>query len=399
MTRVLEGVKVVELAEHAFVPCGAAVLADWGADVVKIERPQGDALRDVMPQGLVVDTGDFNFLVEQMNRNKRNVCIDLKHPDARPVFEKLIAQADVFITNQLPQVRRKLRIEPDDLFALNPRLVYARGHGQGARGPDAEAGGFDSVSFWSRAGVGHMLSNETVTMQRAGMGDVPSGMFLAGGIAAALFSRERTGKGVVVDLSLLASGMWMLSPDIVAASALGQDPPKPKPGAASALPLVGTFFTADGRVLMLSMLATEKYWGRTCEALEAPDMATGEDFDSAQKRTERALEIRARFEKNIGSKPLAHWEERLRAGDCIYSKFATPTEVLEDPQVEANGYAPRHPVHATARLVSSPVQFDGEPIEVRRPAPDRGEHTDEVLEALGVSGEERAALKKSGAIA
>lgn len=399
MTRVLEGVKVVEVAEHGFVPSAAAVLADWGADVVKLERPQGDALRAIQAQGLVVDTGDFNFLVEQFNRNKRNVCIDLKHPDARGVFEKLVAEADVFITNQLPQVRRKLRIEPEDLFALNARLVYARGHGQGARGPDAEAGGFDSVSYWSRAGVGHMLSSDTITMQRPGMGDIPSGMFLAGGIAAALFSRERTGKGIVVDVSLLAAGIWTLGPDIVAASALGEDPPKTAARGGPPLPLVGTFSTSDGRVLMLSMLATEKYWEPACEALEAPDLVTGPDFDSAQKRRDRGAEIRARFEKNIGAKPLVHWEQRLRAQGCIYSKFASPIEVLDDPQVEANGYAPRHPTHPTARLASSPVQFDEERIEVRRPAPDRGQHTDEILEALGVESEERAALKKSGAIA
>jgi crotonobetainyl-CoA:carnitine CoA-transferase CaiB-like acyl-CoA transferase len=398
MARVLEGVKVVEVAEHGFVPSAAAVLADWGADVVKLERPQGDALRAIMAQGLIADTGDFNFIVEQLNRNKRNVCIDLKHPDARAVFEKLVAEADVFITNQLPQVQRKLRIEPADLFALNPRLVYARGHGQGARGPDAEAGGFDSVSFWSRAGIGHMLSSDTVAMQRPGMGDVPSGMFLAGGVAAALFSRERTGKGVVVDVSLLAAGIWTLGPDIVAASALGCDPPKAAARSGPPLPLVGTFFTADGRVLMLSMLAMEKYWEPACKALEASDLLTHPDFDSAEKCSARGAEIRARFEGNIGAKPLAYWEERLRAHGCIYSKFASPIEVLDDPQVEANGYAPRHPAHATARLASSPVQFDEEPIEVRRPAPDRGEHTDEILEALGVASEERAALKKSGAI-
>src|SRR5258705_2228430 len=158
VTDVLAGVRVLEVAEQGFVPSGAAVLGDWGADVVKVERPEGDGLRAVMKQGLVANTGDFDFLSEQVNRNKRNVCLDLKHPDSRPVLERLVAWADVFITNQLPQVRRKLRIEPADLLAINPRLVYARGHGQGTKGPDAEAGGYDAVSFWSRAGVGHMLS-------------------------------------------------------------------------------------------------------------------------------------------------------------------------------------------------------------------------------------------------
>lgn len=397
MTQVLAGVKVLEVAEHGFVPSGAAALADWGADVVKLERPEGDALRAIMAQGLVVDCGDFDFLVEQMNRNKRNVCLDLKHPDARPVFEKLVAWADVFITNQLPQVRRKLRFEPDDLFAINPRLVYARGHGQGARGPDAEAGGFDAVSFWSRAGIGHMMSAESIVMQRAAMGDGPSGMYLAGGVAAALYARERSGRGVIVDVSLLAGGVWTLAPDLVATSVLGEEPPKHRASAGSSMPLVGSFFTADERVLTLTMLATEKYWEPALEALEARELLA--EFADADARRRGAAEIRARLEKQIASKPLAHWLERLAERGCIHAKFASPTEVLADPQVEANGYAPRHPTHPRARLASSPVQFDEQPIAVRRPAPDRGQHTDELLEALGVGAKQRAALREAGAIA
>jgi crotonobetainyl-CoA:carnitine CoA-transferase CaiB-like acyl-CoA transferase len=398
MAGILDGVRVLEVAEHGFVPSAAATLGDWGADVVKIERPQGDALRAVQAQGLVVDTGDFDFLVEQMNRNKRNVCMDLKSPDARPVFEKLVAWADVFITNQLPQVRRKLAIEPSDLFAINSRLVYARGHGQGARGPDAEAGGFDSISFWSRAGVGHMLSGETVAMQRPGMGDLPSGMFLAGGIGTALYARERTGRGVVVDVALLAGGIWTLSPDLVAASVLGEDPPKFGGGPSDA-PLVGSFFTADGRILQLGMLATDKYWRSACEALDCPDLARSPELESDAGRSTAKLEIRERLEQSIAAKPLEYWEPRLREAGCIFSKFASPTDVLSDPQVEANGYLPRHPKHPTARLASSPVQFDEQPVAIRRPAPDRGEHTDEVLEALGIPADERARLRAAGAIA
>lgn len=397
MAGVLDGVHVLEVAEHGFVPSAAAVLGDWGADVVKIERPQGDALRAVQAQGLVVDTGDFDFLVEQMNRNKRNVCLDLKNPEARPVFEELVGWADVFITNQLPQVRRKLSIEPADLFAINPRLVYARGHGQGARGPDAEAGGFDSISFWSRAGVGHMLSGDSIAMQRPGMGDLPSGMFLAGGIGTALFGRERTGRGIVVDVALLAGGIWTLSPDLVATSVLGKEPPK-FTGAATAAPLVGSFLTADQRVLQLGMLATEKYWEAACEALDCADLAHDPDFATEEGRAARRDEIRRRLLEAVSKKPLAHWEQRLREQGCIFSKFASPLEVLADPQVEANGYLPRHPEHPTARLASAPVQFDETPVEIRRPAPDRGQHTDEVLEELGIDAPARARLRESGAI-
>jgi len=402
VTDVLSGVRVLEVAEQGFVPSAAAVLADWGADVVKVERPEGDGLRAVMKQGLVAQTGDFDFLVEQVNRNKRNVCLNLKHPDSRGVLEKLVKWADVFITNQLPQVRRKLRIEPDDLRAVNPRLIYARGHGQGTKGPDAEAGGYDAVSFWSRAGVGHMLSGSTgVVMQRPAQGDIPSGMFLAGGIAAALFARERDGRGRTVDVALLASGVWTLAPDLVAASVLGADPPKPGQGAAPQLriALIGTYPTADGRNLQLNMLSTDKYWQAACEALEAKDLAADPSLQSDAGRAPRLAEIRERFARNVASKPLAHWAERLRAAGCIFSFFATPTEVQGDPQVLANGYLPRHPTHPKARLAASPVQFDEEPIQVRRAAPGKGEHTDEVLDALGIDARERSRLRQAGAIA
>jgi len=403
VTDVLAGVRVLEVAEQGFVPSAAAVLADWGADVVKVERPEGDGLRAVMKQGLVAQTGDFDFLVEQVNRNKRNVCLDLKHPDSRPVLERLVAWADVFITNQLPQVRRKLRIEPDDLRAVNPRLIYARGHGQGTKGPDAEAGGYDAVSFWSRAGVGHMLSGPAgIVMQRPAQGDIPSGMFLAGGIAAALYARERDGRGRTVDVALLAGGVWTLAPDLVAASVLGADPPKP--GQAGTKPpvsiaLVGMYTTADGRVLQLNMLATDKYWKTACEALEAPDFAEDPALATDAGRAARMPEIRERFARTIEGRPLAHWLARLRAAGCIFSAFATPTEVQSDPQVVANGYLPRHPAHPKARLAASPVQFDETPIAIRRRAPGKGEHTDEVLEGLGLAAEERARLRKAGAIA
>jgi crotonobetainyl-CoA:carnitine CoA-transferase CaiB-like acyl-CoA transferase len=403
VTDVLAGVRVLEVAEQGFVPSAAAVLADWGADVVKVERPEGDGLRAVMKQGLVAQTGDFDFLVEQVNRNKRNVCLDLKHPDSRPVLERLVAWADVFITNQLPQVRRKLRIEPADLRAVNPRLIYARGHGQGTKGPDAEAGGYDAVSFWSRAGVGHMLSGAAgAVMQRPAQGDIPSGMFLAGGIAAALFARERDGRGRTVDVALLAGGVWTLAPDLVAASVLGADPPKP--GQAGTRPersiaLVGTYATSDGRVLQLNMLATDKYWKTACEALEAPDFAADPALATDAGRAARMPEIRERFARTIALHPLAHWMARLRSAGCIFSSFATPSEVQSDPQVLANGYLPRHPSHPKARLAASPVQFDETPIAIRRGAPGKGEHTDEVLEALGIAASERARLRQGGAIA
>ena len=159
MSLPLAGIKVVDFSEHGFVPSGAAALADWGADVVKIERLEGDPMRSVIRNGLSPAADGVDYLFEMANRNKRGIALDVTTPAGREVFERLVRWADVYITNQLPRVRRKLRTEPDDLFALNPKLVFAKGHGQGQRGADAEAGGFDSVSFWSRGGVGHMLTD------------------------------------------------------------------------------------------------------------------------------------------------------------------------------------------------------------------------------------------------
>jgi len=391
MTRPLEGVRIVEVAEQGFVPSGVAVLADWGADVVKIERPKGDGLRAVMPAGLVPDTGDFDFLVEQFNRNKRNLCLDLGAPGGRDVLLRLVEQADVFVTNQLPQVRRKFQIEPDDLFAVNPRLVYARGHGQGQRGPDAEAGGYDSVSYWSRSGIGHMLSagRDSLVMQRPAMGDVPSGIVLAGGIAAGLVHVARTGEGTVVDVSLLACGMWTLAPDLVATSVLGKEPDSFSAAAVPRSPLVGQYLTRDGRWLLMTMLEPDKYWEPVCRALGLDDLVGSES---------RGGELRPRFEDAIAGQDLDHWRPRFEEHGLIYAALANPPEVLVDPQVEANEYLMPHPHHDRARLVASPVQFDDEAASVRRPAPGRGEHTDEVLAEHGVADDEIDELRDAGTL-
>ena len=261
---VLDGVKVVELAEHGFVPSCGAILGDWGAEVVKVERPTGDPLRAIMGAGFVANTGDFNFLWELYNRNKRGIALDLRVPEGRDAFDRLIEHADVFITNFLPSARTKLRTKPEDLFAVNPRLVYAKGHGQGQRGPDADAGGFDAVSYWSRGGVGHILSPEggPMIMQRGAMGDAPSGAMLAGGIAAALFRRERTGKGMVVDTALLNFAVWQLGVDLTATTILREEPQKMTQGVArSSNPLVGPYSTRDGRYLILNMLDDTRMQG------------------------------------------------------------------------------------------------------------------------------------------
>jgi crotonobetainyl-CoA:carnitine CoA-transferase CaiB-like acyl-CoA transferase len=399
MTLPLTGVKVIDFSEHGFVPSGCAVLADWGADVVKIERPAGDPMRQIIRQGLVPDVDGYDYLFQLVNRNKRGVSIDVLSDDGREVFERLVRWADVYVTNQLPRVRRKLRTQPEDLFALNPRLVVARGHGQGQRGEGAEQGGFDSVSYWSRGGVAHMLADpdaERLPSARPAFGDVPTGMFLAGGVCAALVHVQRTGQGVLVDTSLLNGANWTLSPDLAYASMTGAEPPRrtSEPGERS--PLGWTYRTGDRRWLMLMMLDEGRYWAQACRALGVADLI--EPFADETVRHDAWPEICNRFAKAIGQLGREELTERLNAEDCIYSFVASPPEVVADPAVVENGYLMEHPEHPGLRLAAAPAQFDNELPQIRRRGPDRGQHSKEVLAELGYAPADVERLLSSGAV-
>src|SRR6266581_9336171 len=224
MTGVLDGIRVLEVAEWGFVPSAGTVLGDWGAEVIKVEHPRfGDPIRGLITGGLIPGASGRNFIVEQLGRNKRSLGLDLGTDEGRALLVRLIERADVFLTNFLPDARERLRITYEDLRRVNPRLVYAKGHGQGARGPDARRGGYDGVSFWARGGVADRLSTpgQPYVAQRPAFGDFIGGMCLAGGVAAALFRRERSGEGIEIDVSLLGTAMWVMSPDITAALMYG----------------------------------------------------------------------------------------------------------------------------------------------------------------------------------
>src|SRR5882762_7603962 len=220
MATVLDGVRVVEVADWGFVPSAGAALGDWGAEVIKVEHPRvGDPIRGLITGGLIPGASGRNFIVEQIGRHKRSVGIDLASDTGRDL----------------------LRITFDDLRQVNPRLVYAKGHGQGARGPDARRGGYDGVSFWARGGVADRLSTpgQPYVQQRPAFGDFIGGMWIAGGVAAALFRREKMGEGNELGVSLLGTAMWVLSPDIVAALMYGTLLPSAGEMRVTPNPLVG----------------------------------------------------------------------------------------------------------------------------------------------------------------
>jgi crotonobetainyl-CoA:carnitine CoA-transferase CaiB-like acyl-CoA transferase len=397
---VLDGVRVVELAIHGFVPACGATLGDWGAEVIKVEAPQGDPLRLVMQSGFAADTGDFNFLWQLCNRNKRGIALDLRIPEGRAAFDTLIESADVFITNFLPNAREKLHVTPDDLWKVNPRLVYAKGHGQGQRGPDADKGGFDAVSFWARGGLGHTLTppDGPLVMQRGAMGDLPSGAMLAGGVAAALYKREKTGKGVVVDVALLNTAVWQLGMDMTSTTILREDPKPLSTTGAMSNPLVGSYGTGDGRWMLLNMLDDTRHFAPTCRALGLEELIDDPRYVDTQSRAENRVVLHTSLAGAISSKPLAELRTRLEAEDTIFAWLQSMLDVIDDPQVVANGYLAQHPDHPTCRVACAPMQFDDQMVEVRRGAPDIGQHTEEILAELGFDEGQVQALRKANAI-
>ena len=396
MINVLDGVRLLEVADWFFVPGAGTVLADWGADVIKVEHPtRGDPLRGLISSGIIPGAQGLNFFVENGSRNKRSLGLDLNSERGREILYSLVEKSDIFLTSFLPAARRRLRIDYDDLKKINPKLIYAKGSGQGPKGAEAERGGFDAGSFWSRGGVAHMLTEpgKPPIMQRAAFGDTIGATFIAGGIAAALYHREKTGQGCVVDVSLLGTAVWLMAPDILAALLLGRDLPHNDRSRAPN-PLMNTYLCKDNTWLMLMMLTPVRHWEEFCKAIEREDLYV-------EYPLLKWIDEAVRFElvkilgAHFATRTRAEWIERLLQFDTIHAPVQTPTEIRDDPQVIANRYLVDyvHPTHGPFKVAASPIQFNGEPAEVRCVAPDSGQDTEQILLDLGISWEQIGALK------
>ncbi len=393
MSQPLAGVHVLDVSEFGFVPSAAAVLGDWGADVVKVEKPGGDPLRG--HGQMVPGTDDFAVLIEHFNRNKRGLVLDLAGPAGSAALDRLLDWADVLITNFLPRTLRKLGLTPEEVHARHPRVVYVRGTGQGSRGPDVDVPGFDGATWWARGGVADALSPpEAPARMHAALGDGPTGMMLAGGVAAALYERERTGLGTTVETSLLQGALWTLAPDLTSTALMGREPPSELPPRSFGA-ILGVYRTADGRRLQLTM-PDDRWWEPACRALGLDHLLDDPELRDPAGRIRRAEELRATFAEVIGARDLADVERSLAAEGCVFADFASLSDVVADPMVAANDFMPAHPTHPTGRIVASPVQFGGEPIAIRRGAPKVGEHSVEVLGEAGFSPAEIDALLSEG---
>ena len=401
MAQPLEGIRVLEVDNWGFAPSAGTVLADWGADVVKVEPPgRGDPLRGIFGTVSFAEGAMANFLHEQWNRNKRSIAIDLAGEDGRALLDELIATSDVFLTNYLPDLRERLRLTAADVRAVKPDIVYALATGQGSKGPDAGRPSYDYVSAWARAGVGERLTPEGAPLinQRAGFVDTTAGNFLGGAVAAALVRRERTGEPVDVEVSLLAAGGWMLGPDIANVLTNGFELPRYGQDGRGAGPLMTWYECADGKRLVFTMMQPERYWPEVCRVLELEEILTDERFDDPDKRMAETDALCDIVAERIRSRPRAEWAPRMNDAEIVWAPVQSPSEYIEDVQVVANGYVidvPK-PDGTTGKVMSSPAQFDQGPIEGRWAAPELGQHTDAVLDELGWDADRIAGAKAAG---
>ena len=399
----MDGIRVVELASWTFVPAAGAVLAEWGADVLKIERPDGgDPQRGLVSSGLVPGgESGVNFYVEQPNHGKKSVAINVQHPDGRIALLKLCEHADVFLTNWLPGPLSRVRLLVDDVRSANPNIVYVRGHGQGVRGPDADKGGYDSSAFFARSGVMQSLAygdDPYGPTQPPAFGDLPGGQTIAGAVAAALLQRERTGDAPVVDVSLLAFGMWVNAPDIVQSRLLGRPIPK-MTRTNLANPVVNRYLTKDGRLIQLVMLQGVRFWPELLTALGRRDLADDERFATPEGMYEHRVEGRELLDEIFATRTFDEWKQVLSTIKGVWAPVQQGLDLYDDPQVVANGYLGDATTDAGVpfQLPTNPVQFDEQPNTIER-APMLGEHTDDVLRAAGYDDDAIIQLKIDGAI-
>jgi crotonobetainyl-CoA:carnitine CoA-transferase CaiB-like acyl-CoA transferase len=401
MYDVMDGVRVVEVSEHTFMPAAGMALADWGADVIKIERTTGagDPMRSLNIPNL--EAGGYNPYFEAGNRGKRAIALDLLQEAGREIFYKLIAGADVFITNLRKNARVQMGIEPEVLFAHNPKLIYARGTGNGLLGPLAPQGGFDGATTWYRGGLAYLQSKPGKEPPGPGTsyGDLIGGLTMAGAISAALFKRERTGKGTIVDNSLYAVGAYLSSQHVVMASLGNARVPTETPRSENFDALVMTYRTKDDRWINLCLLMP-KWWPDFSHHIGRDDLTNDPRFTDPEVRYVNRSALIAELDETFARHTMAEWAAKLEPMQGVWAPAFSPSEIAEDPQALINGFVA--PVGDAASpdymMAVTPLQFDEKPVGKLKRGPKYGEHSDEILSEIGINGAELERLRQSGVL-
>lgn len=394
-----EGVRVLEVSAWVMVPGAGVLLADLGADVIKVEHPtSADPARGLVTGGKSPSVGSVNMMVEQTNRGKRSIGLDMSQPEGREVLYQLAAESDIFLTSLLPDVRQKLAIDVDDIRSVNPQIIYAKADAVGSEGDEQGKPGFDSAVFFGRAGIlNSFATGDELPTPRPGFGDKTAALSLAYGMAAALFHRERTGEPSVIETSLLGSAMWVASSDIIYSQVLGQDFSTVERPATN--PLAHRYRTSDGRWIMLAMLAPDRWWSEFCHTIGRPDLVDDDRFASAKVRGEHATECIDELSATFAAASLDEWRGRLAGFRGPWEPVQSSLEVGSDPQAVANGYITQveHPAGVPVTAVRTPVRRDGTDRALGT-APEAWQHTEEILLELGHDWDRIIELKSRGVV-
>ncbi len=396
---ILSGIRVLEIATYIFAPAAATVMSDFGAEVIKIENPPtGDPYRYLhLVPPLPSAEMDYCWILD--GRNKKSVALNLQTEEGRDVLMELARRADVLITNFRPSIVKKLRLDYEDLQALNSRLIYAQVTGYGEHGDEVEKPGYDMTAYWARSGLMDNVHNgdSEPCLSLAGMGDHPSSMALFGAIMMALFDRERTGKGTKVSTSLMANGAWA-NACMIQGALCGSQAYIKRTRTTAHNAMVNHYAARDGERFILCCVQSEKDWPRVCRAIGRDDLIKDARFQTPALRRTNGVELIAIFDAEFAAKEIAEWKQIFAKHEIPWSPVATLDEIVSDPQMAANDVFIEfdHPEFGCQRTVNSPIFLQGS--EKRKPtaAPKLGQHTGEVLREIGYAEESIEAMTRKG---
>ncbi len=394
----LENLRVVEVASFLAAPSAAALMADMGAEVIKVEPPDGDTFRGNRTH--LHKGRSINYVFEVDNRGKQSIAVDLNKPKAREVVHQLVSTADVFITNLTSDRTAKYSLDYETLRTVKPDIVYGHLVGYSGSGPEAERPGFDSTAFWARSGVMSLMGEMggPAVQSRPGQGDHPTGVNLLAAILAALRLRDQTGMAQKAEVSLLRTGLWTIATDMQQALNLPGHTPRQFNRATHALLIRSAYETKDGRWIMLTMHNVPRYWPSLCKALGRNDWASDERFISNAAMLEHGPEIVEELQKEFRSQDLEHWARMLDQTGCIWAAAASLDEVTEDPLLASQGAIQTlQDVDGTDyKIVSTPFNIEGADIKPKQRAPLVGEHNHQVLKEAGFSDDDIGNLAVEG---
>ncbi len=399
MSGPMEGVRVVELGFWVAGPSAAAVLADWGAEVIKIEPPNGDPFRNLFQQAAGLEA-PVNPPFETDNRGKRSIAINYAETEGHAIALQIIDRADVFISNLRPGALARAGLDYASLSQRNPRLVYASVTAYGLEGPNRDRAAFDIGAYWSRSGIAALLTppGTEPPYQRAGMGDHVAGIAAAAGVCAALLARHRTGRGQLISTSLLRLGIFTIGWDTSIMLRMGMFAP-PMSRQATPNPLISCYYDRDGRWFWLLGLQGDRIWPALARAVGRPEWLADPRFDNMLARGLNCAELVQLLDQVFPTRPLTEWAEIFDREGVWWAPVFTPEEVVNDPQAIACGAFADVPVpEGSARMIASPVDFSEGGCQPRSTAPELGQHTEEILLELGYDRDAISRLKEKGAI-